>query len=60
MLADGVWGMKRTDSAVRIAVQNATVVKKPKAFCTRTTVECILKIVVKGQRSVHVYDQMQF
>ena len=24
------------------ATQNATVVKKPKAFCTRTTVECIV------------------
>ena len=30
------------ESAVRIAVQNATVVKKPKTFCALTKVECIL------------------
>ena len=34
--------MTRTEKAVRRAVQKATVVKKPKAFCTRTTVECIV------------------
>ena len=35
--------MKRTDKAVRSAVLKATVVKKPKVFCTLTTVECILR-----------------
>ena len=57
MLAEGLWGMKRTDSAVRRAVQNATVVKKPKAFCTLTSVECILGNMAKQERNVYVHEQ---
>ncbi len=34
--------VKSTDNAVSIAVQNATVVKKPKTFWALTKVECIL------------------
>ena len=44
MDAEGLWGRKRTERAVRMAVQNATVVKKPKVFCTLTTVECIFLV----------------
>ena len=36
--------MNSTESAVRIAVQNATVVKKPNEFCIRTRVECIFRV----------------
>lgn len=35
--------MKRTDNAVNTAVQNATVVKKPNEFWTRTKEECIFE-----------------
>jgi hypothetical protein len=32
----------KLDSAITVATQNATVVKNPKTFCTRTRAECIL------------------
>lgn len=41
-LADGAWGEIRTESAMAVATQNATVVKSPNTFCARTRVECIL------------------
>ena len=47
--------MKRTDKAVRSAVLKAIVVKKPKVFCTLTTVECIFKIA-EGY-DVHLVNQ---
>lgn len=42
MDAEGLWGRKTTERAVRMAVTKATVVKNPKVFWTLTTVECIL------------------
>ena len=36
--------MTSTDSAVKMAVQNATVVKKPKTFCALTNTECIFAV----------------
>jgi hypothetical protein len=41
-LAVGVWGWRKLDMAITAATQNATVVKKPKTFCPRTKVECIV------------------
>lgn len=43
MLAEGDCGFMKLDSAITVATKNATVVKNPKTFCTRFTVECILK-----------------
>lgn len=39
---------------MRIAVQNATVVKKPKAFCSLTKAECILFVVQKSDDEAYV------
>lgn len=41
-LAVGVWGWMKVDSAMTAATEKATVVKKPKTFCIRTRVECIV------------------
>lgn len=38
--------VKSTEMAVRIAVQKATVVKKPKTFCALTNVECIVDVEI--------------
>ena len=43
-LADGDCGKKRTERAIRPATLKATVVKKPKTFCTRTREECMLEM----------------
>ena len=42
--------MASVESAVRIAIQNATVVKKPKTFCALTRLECILTGGLLGGR----------
>lgn len=42
MLAVGVCGEMITESAMRVPMQKATVVKKPKTFWARTREECIL------------------
>lgn len=42
MLADGSRGDTSTDAAMRAPMQKATVVKKPKTFCARTRLECIV------------------
>ena len=52
-LADGVWGEIRTESAMAVATQNATVVKSPNTFCARTRVECILAF------RQHMYSELQ-
>lgn len=41
-LALGVRGAIRSEHAIRAATAKATVVKKPKTFCARTMVECIV------------------
>ena len=41
ILAFGVRGDMISVNAIKAATANATVVKKPKTFCARTTVECI-------------------
>ena len=48
MLAEGLCRVSRTEQAVSSAVQNATVVKKPKTFCALTRVECILSALEDG------------
>jgi hypothetical protein len=40
-----------TEKAVNIAVQKATVVKKPNTFCALTKVECILVVNVENWRA---------
>lgn len=37
----GACGVMKIESATRAATQEATVVKNPKTFCTRTKAECI-------------------
>jgi hypothetical protein len=48
MLALGLWGDMKLESAITVATVKATVVKKPKTFWRRTSVECI---VVWGERN---------
>lgn len=38
----GVRGASTSENAIRAATTKATVVKKPKTFCARTTVECMI------------------
>lgn len=54
MIADGSWGVKVTERATRAAVQNATVVKKPKVFCNLTNDECILMAAKDNDHKVYV------
>jgi hypothetical protein len=42
MLALGVWGDMKLLSAITAATLKATVVKKPKTFCNRTSAECMV------------------
>lgn len=49
MDAEGPWGRKTTETAVKMAVTKATVVKKPKVFWILTTVECILATVPRAE-----------
>lgn len=42
MLASGVAGNSIDEAAINAPTKNATVVKKPKRFCIRTRVECIV------------------
>jgi len=42
MLAEGFCGVIKLLSAITVATVKATVVKKPKTFWRRTSVECIL------------------
>lgn len=44
ILADGVLGERKSDSAMKVATTKATVVKKPKTFCPLTKEECMLVI----------------
>jgi hypothetical protein len=44
MLADGFCGEMKLLSAMTLATVKATVVKKPKTFCRRTSVECIVEV----------------
>jgi hypothetical protein len=43
MLAVGLCGDMKLLSAITVATVNATVVKKPKTFWRRTSVECIVR-----------------
>lgn len=45
-LADGFCGLSRTLTAMAAATAKATDVKKPKTFCTRTKVECMMDAVL--------------
>lgn len=45
-LADGFCGLNRTLTAMAAATAKATDVKKPKTFCTRTRVECMMDAVL--------------
>ena len=54
-LAAGVCGARRTENAVKRAVQKATVVKKPKTFCALTKVECILVLKATCVGVEHVW-----
>lgn len=45
-LADGFCGLSRTLTAMAAATAKATDVKKPKTFCTRTRVECMMDAVL--------------
>ena len=47
MLAEGDCEAKTTESAMATATQHATVVKKPKTFCTLVNEVCILKLLVE-------------
>jgi len=42
MLALGVWGFMKIDSAITAATEKATVVKNPKTFCPLTNNECMV------------------
>lgn len=42
MLALGFCGVMKLLSAITAATLKATVVKKPKTFCSRTRVECMI------------------
>ena len=42
MLAEGFCGVMKLLSAITVATVKATVVKKPKTFWRRTSVECML------------------
>lgn len=43
-LALGVRGAVKSQTAIRAATANKTVVKKPKTFCERTRVECMVAL----------------
>ena len=47
MLAEGVWDKSKGVSAMNRAVQNATVVKKPKTFWSLTSAECIVEMTAQ-------------
>ena len=49
MLAEGCCGVESTEIAVKMAVQKATVVKKPKTFWPRTKEECILVVKLQNR-----------
>lgn len=57
MVEEGFWDVNVTERATRTAVQNATVVKKPKAFCNRTNDECIVVDVEKKDKSTLRMDR---
>jgi len=44
----GVRGEIRSEAAIKAATANATVVKNPKTFWARTTVECMTAVSFKG------------
>jgi hypothetical protein len=48
----GVWGARRSEKAIRAATTKVTVVKKPKTFCTRAMVECIVALSLFSEELV--------
>lgn len=50
MLALGVWGLMKLLSAMTAATVKATVVKKPKTVCSRTSAECMVGVLALGWR----------
>jgi hypothetical protein len=52
MLALGDCGVMKLLSAITAATLKATVVKKPKTFCSRTSAECMIVEVVDGKRDI--------
>lgn len=44
----GLCGLTRLESAISAPTEKATVVKKPKTFCSRTSEECIAAVAVPG------------
>jgi hypothetical protein len=49
MFALGVCGDMKLLSAITVATVKATVVKKPKTFCSRTRAECMIVVGVSCQ-----------
>jgi hypothetical protein len=55
-LADGACGVTTTERAMIAATKKATVVKKPKTFCTRTRAECMAAL---WEVSKHKRDKLR-
>jgi hypothetical protein len=56
--AEGDCGIKKTDAAIKKAMNEHTVVKKPKTFWIRVNPECILKNCVCG--GMLLQDEVKF
>lgn len=66
MLAVGFCGEMKLLSAITVATVKATVVKKPKTFCSRTRAECMLYVYASArlqgyacERRVRVWGERQ-
>lgn len=58
MFVVGFWGQRSEDKATQAAVQKATVVKKPKTFCTRLIVECMPTPSLLNDATGHAFKMM--
>jgi hypothetical protein len=60
MFALGDCGAMKLLSAITAATLKATVVKKPKTFCSRTSAECMILECVGLQFQLELYANVHF